>query len=124
MEAEAPWVLVVDDEPDVCWALRCVIQGTGVPVRTVETGRDALACLTKQRPQVVFLDAKLPDVEGLELARRIRAWHRDLRVIMVSGYFYTDDLKIRKAIEDGVINDFMSKPFEHARSRRIVQEAG
>ena len=68
-----------------------------------------------------FLDAKLPDMDGLELARRIREIAPGTRIIMVSGYFYRDDVSIQDAITRGLIVDFISKPFPQEEILRVLK---
>src|SRR5574341_86259 len=64
-------VLVVDDEPQIRRALMHTLEANGFDVRTVATGEEALTAL-KWHPDVILLDLMLPDLDGLEVARRIR----------------------------------------------------
>ncbi len=87
----SPTVLVVDDEPDVQWALEMVLRKNGFTVAKAGSGDEALRWLGQPDTvcQLILLDAKLPDIEGVELARRIAAQaHCRAPVILVSGYFY------------------------------------
>ena len=103
--------LIVDDEPDMCWALQHILEAKGFVSKTALTGHDALALMAVNIFEMVFLDAKLPDMEGIELARRIHEMNPNMHIVMVSGYFYRDDATVREAFEDGLITDFISKPF-------------
>ena len=104
-------ILIVDDEPDMCWALEHLLHRQGYVTRKALTALEALKLMERHRFACAFLDAKLPDMDGLELARRIRERAPDMRILMVSGYFYRDDVSIQEAIAQGVIIDFISKPF-------------
>ena len=104
-------ILIVDDEPDMCWALEHLLHKQGYVTRKALTALEALKLTGLHRFSCAFLDAKLPDMDGLELARRIRAKAPDMRILMVSGYFYRDDVSIQEAISQGLIIDFISKPF-------------
>jgi CheY-like chemotaxis protein len=104
-------ILIVDDEPDMCWVLEHVLASRGLVTRKALGAQEALSLLEQQRFAWVFLDAKLPDMDGLELARGIRELAPGTPIIMVSGYFYRDDLAIQEAISQGLIRDFISKPF-------------
>jgi len=104
-------ILVVDDEPDMCWALEHILGKYGFVTQKALSGQEALDLLQKQRFRLVFLDAKLPDVDGLELSRRMRALYPEISIVMVSGYFYRDDIIIQKALSLGLIRGFISKPF-------------
>jgi YesN/AraC family two-component response regulator len=59
-------------------------------------------------------------MDGLELARCIRLIAPDMRLLMVSGYFYRDDISIQEAIAQGVIIDFISKPFLQEEILRVL----
>ena len=78
----------------------------------------------RQRPYALtLLDAKLPDLDGLELARRIRALNLTSPIILVSGYFYPEDAAIQEAHATGLIQGFVGKPFLHEQIVRAVRKA-
>lgn len=106
-----PPILIVDDEPDMCWAMEHILHGHGHRVVTVQNGGDALAALERESFRLVFMDAKLPDIDGLEVARRAHQRRPHERIILVSGYYYADDPVIRRAMEQQMISAFIAKPF-------------
>ena len=109
-------VLVVDDEPDVCWALETLLRGNRFTVVTTANGTEAIRWLNQSRPacQVILIDAKLPDIEGVDLARRIRSETSCLApMILVSGYFYKDDTLVQETLRTGLVSTFVTKPFRH-----------
>lgn len=106
--------LVVDDEPDICWVMRRILQSAGGNVVTLQSGREVLSLIKRHSFFQVFMDAKLPDIEGLELARQVHTIMPLLRVVLVSGYYYRDDPTIQQALEEGFIFDFLAKPFSHS----------
>jgi CheY-like chemotaxis protein len=63
----------VDDEPDMCWALEHLLNIQGFVTRKALSAQDALQLMEQHRFGRAFLDAKLPDMDGLELARRLLA---------------------------------------------------
>jgi CheY-like chemotaxis protein len=104
-------ILIVDDDPDMCWALQYILHKHGFPTEKVLTGLQALESVRSRHFSLVFLDAKLPDLDGLEVASLIRRTDPESRIIIVSGYFYRDDLAIQQALAAGLIQGFISKPF-------------
>jgi CheY-like chemotaxis protein len=110
---EARGVLIVDDEPDMCWALQNVLLTIGLSSRTTQTGASALEELQTASYGMVLLDAKLRDIDGFELAKQIKALAPKIRIIMISGYYYKHDLDIQRAIEEGILSAFVAKPFRH-----------
>jgi len=105
--------LVVDDDPNMCWALQHILDMQGYRSKIALSAQETLALITPGCFRLVFLDAKLPDMEGLELARRIREIDPAICIVMVSGYFYNDDIVVQNALEDGLICSFIAKPFLH-----------
>ena len=79
--------LIVDDEPDMCWALENILKKNGFCSKKALNGREALELVNQNCFRLVFLDAKLPDMEGLQLAKKIRDIDPSVRIIMVCGLF-------------------------------------
>lgn len=105
-------ILIVDDEPDMCWAISHLIQSQGLHVVTAYCGEDACFKLKHDEFSLVFLDAKLPDMDGLQIARHANTMlSYKPRIILVSGYHYHDDPVVRQAISEGIICRFLAKPF-------------
>ena len=116
-------VLVVDDDPDICWALERVLGGPGAQCIRALDGRTALEAARVNRPAMALLDAKLPDIDGLELARNLRMADPGILVLVISGYFYKDDPAIQAALEQRLIHGFIEKPFSHAEVIEKVKDA-
>ena len=105
-------ILIVDDDPDMCWVVSQIVQSQGLNVVTAYTGEDACFKLANGDFSVVFLDAKLPDMDGLDVARHINTMIAARpRVVLVSGYHYQDDPVVRNALDEGIICCFLAKPF-------------
>ena len=116
-------VLVVDDDPDIGWALERVLGGLGAQCIRALDGRTALEAARLNRPAMALLDAKLPDIDGLELARNLRQADPGILVLVISGYFYQDDPAIQAALEQRLIHGFIEKPFSHAEVIATVNDA-
>ena len=115
--------LVVDDEPEICWVLKRILTRAGSVCDTALDAREAIVLAEKQAYGMAFLDAKLPDHDGLELARRIKAIVPGIRIVIVSGYFYQDDSTIAAAIKSGLVSAFIAKPFDHAEILRAIESS-
>ncbi|HYL36423.1 MAG TPA: response regulator [Bryobacteraceae bacterium] len=123
MPDQQPICLIVDDEPDTCWALEHVLRKQGLRTQRALSGAQALREVEQRSYALALLDAKLPDMDGLELAVRIRALDPGLLIIVVSGYFYQDAPAIQQAQASGLIQDFVCKPFLHEEITRAVRKA-
>ncbi|MCG6941190.1 MAG: response regulator [Thiohalocapsa sp.] len=115
-------ILAVDDEPAVCWALERLFSIHGYFAWTVQRGEEALALLAQRHFSHILLDAKLQDMDGLALAAQAREHNPDAIVLLISAYYYRDDPDITSALESGLINGFIPKPFTHAEILRHLQE--
>lgn len=99
-------ILVVDDEPQIRRALSRTLEANGFDVRAVETGEEALTSL-RWRPDVILLDLMLPDLDGLEVARRIREQaNTPILVLSARG----EEPRKVLALDQGV-DDYITKPF-------------
>jgi DNA-binding NtrC family response regulator len=115
-------LLVVDDEVDMCWALENILGKGGIKVRAATKGQEALRLVQKDFYKAVLLDAKLPDLSGLEVAEKIRSVSPESKIIIISGYYYSDDPEIQKGLESGVFSGFLTKPFDLIDVRLIAHQ--
>jgi two-component system KDP operon response regulator KdpE len=100
-------VLVVDDELSIQRFLRVALNGQGFVVSEVGTGQEALQALTLERPDLLILDLGLPDMDGVEVTRRLREWSQ-MPVIILS----VRDQELDKiAALDAGADDYLTKPF-------------
>jgi len=102
-----PRILVVDDEPPIQRFLRTALDSGDFSVHQAETGHAALAAAAATRPDVILLDLGLPDIDGVEVIRRIREWSQ-VPIIVLSVRDREDD-KV-KALDAGA-DDYLTKPF-------------
>lgn len=116
-------ILIIDDEPDMLWVLESVLRSQNFNVLRASTGAEALALAPNTELEIAFLDAKLPDMEGLEIARLIKLSHPSTKLIMISGYYYEHDDKIQDALRTGLIVNFIPKPFSNAAIVEAVKTA-
>jgi two-component system, OmpR family, KDP operon response regulator KdpE len=118
-----PRVLVVDDEPQIRRSLRVALRANGYEVEEAATGEAALEQAATRPPALVILDLSLPDLDGVEVCRRLREWTQ-LPVIILSANS-EDEAKVR-ALDEGA-DDYVTKPFSVlellARMRVAVRRA-
>jgi len=114
--------LIVDDEPDMCWALENILRKNGFLSKKASNGQEAIDLVKRHRFRLVFLDAKLPYREGFEVAKEIRELDPSVRIVIVSGYFYRDDVDIKDALAKDLISGFISKPFNNDEILKTIRE--
>jgi DNA-binding NtrC family response regulator len=115
-----PTLLIVDDEPAILLAFRRAFRGEVLEVLTAETAADGLALARERRPDVVVLDVHLPDLNGLEMLRRLRELDARCPVVFISGRGATDDAI--EAMKLGAF-DYLLKPLELNQLRHVVERA-
>ena len=107
-------VLVVDDDADMCWSLKRLLQSESYDVTTADCGYAALDRLMESTFDIIILDARLPDISGLELAQLISEKADAIPpIVLISGYLYPNDKVVLESLESGLITHFISKPFFH-----------
>jgi two-component system KDP operon response regulator KdpE len=107
MNVPSPLVLVVEDEPAMSRLIGSVLSSAGYRVFPVTTGSQALLQASSRTPDVVLLDLGLPDLEGLEVVRKLRQWSRT-PIVVVSARGREQD-KV-DALDAGA-DDYLTKPF-------------
>jgi two-component system KDP operon response regulator KdpE len=114
---------VVDDEPQIRRSLRVALRANGYEVEEAASGEAALEQAATRPPELVILDLSLPDLDGVQVCRRLREWTQ-LPVIILSAHG-DDEAKVR-ALDEGA-DDYVTKPFSVpellARMRVAVRRA-
>jgi two-component system, OmpR family, KDP operon response regulator KdpE len=105
--AVGPVVLVIEDEPPIRRFLRPSLASQGFRVVEAETGEDGLVQAASRQPDLVVLDLGLPDVDGLEVIRRLREW-ATMPIIVLSARGGESD---KVAALDAGADDYVAKPF-------------
>jgi two-component system KDP operon response regulator KdpE len=105
--SELPRILVCDDEPQILRALRVILRDAGFEAVTAATGEDALDRAAVKPPEAAILDLMLPDIDGVELTRRLREWSE--MPILVLSAVGEEDRKV-EALAAGA-DDYVTKPF-------------
>jgi len=100
-------VLIIDDDPELLTVCQVGLEALGHAVRLAETGADGLAATAVSHPDVIVLDLGLPDLDGVEVARRIRNWSQTPIIVLSADG--TEDRKV-EALEAGA-DDYVTKPF-------------
>jgi two-component system KDP operon response regulator KdpE len=103
-------ILVVDDEPAMLRTLRAGLEARGFKVLTVATGQGAIDTTALAAPDALVLDLNLPDLDGVEVCRRVRQWS-DVPIVVLSA----EGSEHRKvlALDEGA-DDYVTKPFSMA----------
>ncbi|MDQ1437835.1 MAG: two-component system, OmpR family, response regulator [Acidimicrobiaceae bacterium] len=120
-----PRILVVDDEPSIVDALATALRYEGFDVHEESTGRGALKAAGSTRPDLIVLDIMLPDLDGLEVTRRLRRDGLRVPILFLTARDSTED-KVSGLTVGG--DDYVTKPFSLAevvaRIRAILRRAG
>ncbi|MEW6739513.1 MAG: sigma-54 dependent transcriptional regulator [Nitrospirota bacterium] len=103
-------ILVVDDQRTVCYSLQRFLQSEGYNVHTATSGEDALSVLNDVNPDLVIMDVRMPEMDGLEVLKRIKESHPKVQVIMMTAFSTTE--KAIEAIRLGAY-DYLAKPFDN-----------
>lgn len=111
---DATRILVIEDDEGARDALGCLLVEDGYTVRTADSGYAALRCASEFSPDAIVCDFYLPDLDGLQVLRRLRAAGRELFIIIVTagGYGSGDELALRREADV-----FLEKPVDLGRLR-------
>jgi two-component system OmpR family response regulator len=104
-------ILVVDDEPSIVDAAATALRYEGFAVDEARTGREALAAVAADEPDLIVLDWMLPDIEGIEVGRRLRAQGVRSAVLFLTAKDATEN-KVEALRAGG--DDYVTKPFSLA----------
>ena len=116
-------VLIIDDDQHICRIIETAFQRDDVQIFMAHDGQSGLRAFYKHQPNLVLLDIMMPDIDGWEVAKRIRQLS-DVPIIMLTALQNEDD--IVRGLDDGAI-DYVTKPFSlkvlTARARAALRQA-
>ena len=114
-------ILVVDDEPDILKVITFRLKKLGYDAIAVPSGDEALRLVNEKTPDLILLDYRLPDINGLEVGRLIRSNDRlkSVPIILISA-FGGDD--IEEALKRAVVDEYVKKPFEPEKLIALVEK--
>lgn len=117
-------LLVVDDELQIVRVARSYLEKAGYRVLTASNGKEALFVARHEKPDLVVLDLQMPEMDGLEFTRRIRAEQPDVAIIMLTAR--VEEMDRILGLELGA-DDYMTKPFSPrelvARVRAVLRRS-
>ena len=117
-DANGHRILVVDDEQSIVDAVATALRYEGYEVEEVYNGRDALAAVARAEPDLIVLDWMLPDIEGIEVGRRLRALGFKSAVLFLTAKDSTEN-KVEALRAGG--DDYVTKPFSLAEIVARIQ---
>src|SRR5512132_4458321 len=119
-------VLHVDDAAADQYRRRKALERGGFAVLDAATGTDGLAAVAAHLPDIALLDVKLPDTNGFELTRQIKAWasaaDREIGVILISAYFTESEFRVR-GLESGA-DAYLIEPIGDAELTASIRAVG
>ncbi len=117
VEAARPLLLVVDDEPQILTLVGRYATSAGFEVVTSSGGREALELLQQRPADVLMVDLRMPEINGLEVLREVRTRLPTCEVILMTGY--ADVQSAVEAVKLGA-RDYLAKPFQPERLRELL----
>ncbi len=112
-------ILIVDDQKGVRRLLEELFKKEGWEVSVATDGREAISRVNTLMPDIILMDMKMPNMNGLEASQEILKEHRDLSIVMMTAYGEMDVVK--KALDAGV-KKCITKPFDIVYLRNMVNQ--
>src|SRR5438128_7872899 len=123
MADNLPTILVIEDEAQIRRFLRATLTANGYQMLEATTAQEGLVQATTRQPEIVILDLGLPDLDGLEVTRRLREW-TTVPIIVLSARAQASD---KVTALDAGADDYLTKPFSVgellARLRGALRQA-
>jgi len=120
-DSSAKRCVIVDGDPGIRGILKTLLEGEGVEVvAEAGDGMQGLCSIEEHRPDLVFLDVDMPELDGLNVLRCLRAVHPDLRVIMATAN--AGGAIVKEALSQRVAG-YLLKPFDSAKVLAVVRKA-
>ncbi|MBN1385256.1 MAG: response regulator [Elusimicrobia bacterium] len=112
-------VLIIDDEPDMCRGLSDILEEEGFSSLTAHDGKAGLEKVKNEEPDLVILDLRLPEMDGIQVLKKIKKINSSIPVVMITGY---EDIKSAvEATRFGIL-DYITKPFDNEKVVSLVKK--
>jgi two-component system response regulator AtoC len=113
-------LLIIDDDKSICKTLELHLRRYGYDVSFAHTGKDGIGLVIDKKPDVVILDIKLPDIDGIEVLRQIKSIDSNKYVIMITAF---QDMETTiKAMQEGAF-EYINKPISIYELDRAIENA-
>lgn len=112
-------LLIIDDEPDLCAIFQRIFQEEGHSVATATTGQEGIAKARSDQPDLIFLDLKMPSMDGITCLKRLRLVSKVSKIVVLTGY---GTLRTAKEAMCLGAYDYTAKPFDLDLIRELIQE--
>ncbi|MFH1876166.1 MAG: response regulator [Candidatus Omnitrophota bacterium] len=110
-------ILFVDDRAEIRTQAKALLKLRGFDAYDAADGKEALALVEKQKPQLILLDVRMPQMDGLVVLKKIKAFDNSIKVVMLSGL--EDEEVVNEALKAGAC-DFLVKPFDFKKLEALV----
>ncbi len=118
-------ILVIDDEKPILNMFKLLLGFYGYTVLTAENGEEGIRIFRKESPPIVFLDIKMPGIDGREVLKQIRETDHNAEVIIMTGH---GDKELEREVMNLQANDYINKPFQNdsldEAMKRLAQSRG
>lgn len=115
-------ILVIDDDPAVRAAFKLILE-EGFSVREAESGLQGIEMTLAERPDLIFLDLRMPGIDGVEVLRRLKAIDDRLNIYIVTAFANEYMEQLKGVHEEGIQFELASKPLSSVQIRNIAQIA-
>ncbi|TRW94903.1 response regulator [Candidatus Methylobacter oryzae] len=116
-------ILVIDDDPAVRSAFRLILEDNCFSVREAENGEQGLEMARTERPDLIFLDLRMPGIDGVETLRRLKTIDETLNIYIVTAFANEYMEQLKSIHDEGFQFELASKPLSSLQIRNIAQTA-
>jgi YesN/AraC family two-component response regulator len=115
-------ILLVDDEAIILIGWQKELEPEGYDVRTALTGREAVEMAKEEKPDIVITDLVIPDMNGVEICRKIKEMYPDTNVVLVSGHPVETKNYVMDFINAGGRDEYLRKPLIEDEIRNTIKK--
>jgi CheY-like chemotaxis protein len=116
-------ILVIDDDPAVRGAFKLILEDDSFSVRVAENGLQGVEMARAERPDLIFLDLRMPGIDGVETLRRLKAIDETLNIYIVTAFANEYMEQLKGISEEGFQFELASKPLSSSQIRNLAQIA-